>query len=312
MAWKRWIGFDDRYLTIAGTPEERKRQEFIFSMLAIIISSLSAISAISTAIYMLIIFHNWFIAVLTGLFIGLVVFNLNGLIVITAFSAYGTTLAEYFNDHTRYYQQHLSIEKEISDVTDEWIDEKVFLARRQLEQMPEFEVIRRPLDFGEMITMSLRVFFLCVFAIIFSTGMEIFIFRDHINEVLKGLNAYYQKTGDVWMVENILTARQGDSFIMINSYSLLLVLEILLTGLGLWKIVLDILFMFLFITPLIIVFRSREFKEGGYIRAHIISCLSISFRHHLISRRFCQRMDKLFNDTRQALKMEIGMEKEAS
>ena len=297
MTWRRWIGFDDEYLTISGNPEERQRQVFVFSMLAVIIFCLSVISGLSTLIYMLVIFHNWIIALLIGIFIGLIVFNLNGLIVITAFSAYGTTMAEYFNDHYRYYKEHVLTDEDIHDVTDEWIEQKVFYARRQLEQLPVFDIAPRPMTFSEVLTMALRVTFLCLFAILFSTGIEIFLFREQINQVLADLVNYYQSTGDIWMVENILSPGPDDEFVLLNSRSILLVIEILNSGLGAWKIFLDLLFMFLFLTPLIIVFRSREFREGGYIRAHILSCLSISFRHFLISKRFCQKMDRLFSSS---------------
>jgi hypothetical protein len=297
MTWRRWIGFDDKYLKITGTPEERQRQIFVFSMLAIIIVCLSVISGLSTLIYMLVIFHNWIFGILIGIFIGMVVFNLNGLIVITAFSAYGTTMAEYFNDHYRYYKEHIMPDEDIHNVNDEWIDQKVFYARRQLEQLPVFDIPRRGMNFSEVLTMALRVSFLCLFAILFSTGIEIFLFRDQINQVLADLVNYYHNTRDTWMVENILSPGPNDEFVLVNSRSILLVIEILNSGLGVWKIFFDILFMFLFLTPLIIVFRSREFREGGYIRAHIFSCLSISFRHFLISKRFCQQMDRLFRSS---------------
>lgn len=291
------MGYDDRLMESVGTEEIRSRQRLVYRMLSIIIFTLSVLCAVSSVVYMLIIFHSWFIALLVGIFLGLVVFNLNGLIVITAFGAHGTTLAEYFNDHDRYFREHLDPDEDLRNMSDEILEARVKKARMALERLPTFDIARKPSSFDGVFTMSIRVLFLMVLAILFSTGIEILIFRSQINGTLEELLMHYRDAGDTWMVNEVLSPKDGKPFTMIQSNSILLVVELLCSGLGNWKVLIDLVFMAIFITPLMIVFRSREFREGEYIRAYVLSSLSISFRHHLITRRYCQQLDEAFRST---------------
>lgn len=291
------MGYDDSLMESVGTEEIRSRQRLVYRMLSIIIFTLSVLCAVSSVVYMLIIFHSWFIALLVGIFLGLVVFNLNGLIVITAFGAHGTTLAEYFNDHDRYFREHLDPDEDLRNMSDEVLEARVKKARMALERLPTFDIARKPNSFDGVFTMSIRVLFLMVLAILFSTGIEILIFRSQINGTLEELLMHYRDVGDIWMVNEVLSPKDGKPFTMIQSNSILLVVELLCSGLGNWKVLIDLVFMAIFITPLMIVFRSREFREGEYIRAYVLSSLSISFRHHLITRRYCQQVDAAFRST---------------
>lgn len=287
MPWQLQLGIDIDLLK-KSEPEVRDRQIRMLSILSIMLIVIGLICAFSTLVYVLIIFHNWLIAISASIFIGLVAFNLYRLLIMTAMDASGTVLGEYMENHEKHYYEHLDYDTDLTEWSDERILELSATAKQHLREKALLNRLKSGMKSASVLTMTLRVLMLTVLALIFANGIEIFIFKDQINNTLQGLKQAYQQAGDLWMVKEVLTPAENDEFYVIESNSLLLVLEVLFGGMGNWKIILDLLFMILFLIPLAIVFRSKEISRGEYIKEWVLSSLTISFYHFLLTKKYCQ------------------------
>jgi serine/threonine protein kinase len=94
------------------------------------------------------------------------------------------------------------------------------------------------------------------------------------------------------LVENLLNPANGSSFSVLNTNSLLLALEILSKGLGYWKVLIDFIFILIFLLPLIIVIKSKEIKQSEYVRELALSELSITFYHYLHTQKLCKKIER--------------------
>ena len=296
MNWQREIGVDSNLLQKVD-PLLRDRQIFVFSLLSIMLVVVGLICTFSTLIYTMIIFHSWIIAIGSAIFLGLVSFNVYRMLVMTAMDAYGTVLGEYMRDHEQHYFQHIQREQNFEKLKEEEILDLVSVSKQKLRETNLFEKTKKGMKFSEVMTMSLRVIILSLLAITFATGIEIFIFRDKINEILNILSQVYSSNGGNWVLENILTPAPDDEFFIINSNSLLLVIEVLNKGLGNWKILIDLMFLVVFLIPLALVFRSKEVRQGEYIKEMILNMISLTFYHYIQIQKHCQRIQSNFNNT---------------
>jgi hypothetical protein len=289
MSWQLQLGIDIDLLK-KSDPVVRDRQIWMLSLLSVMLIVIGLICTASTILYVLIVFHNWPIAICAGVFIGLVAFNLYRLLVMTAMDGSGTVLGDYMSDHEKHIFEQIDHNADLSNWPEERILEFSARAKQQLREKPLMDKLKSGMNASSVLTMTIRVLMLSVMALIFATGIEIYIFKDQINSVMSHLKEAYQETGDIWMVNNILSPEEGDDFYIIQSNSLLLVLEVLSEGLGYWKLLLDILFMILFLIPLAIVFRSKEISKGEYIKEWVLSSVTISLYHYLSSRKYCQQL----------------------
>ena len=122
MPWHLQIGFDEGIMKKVD-PADKTRQKFIFSMLTIMIIFTSLLVLASSVVYLLIVFHNWFVAITAGLFLSLVVFNLYRLLIITAVNAEKSGIGEYLIHHEKLYEDFIESPKanEISNYPPETI-----------------------------------------------------------------------------------------------------------------------------------------------------------------------------------------------
>jgi hypothetical protein len=289
MNWQREIGVDSNLLQKVD-PSLRDRQIFVFSLLSIMLVIVGFICTFSTLIYTMIIFHSWIIAIGSAIFLGLVSFNVYRMLVMTAMDAYGTVLGEYMRDHEQHYFEHIQREQNFEELKEEEILDFVSVSKQKLRENNLFEKTKKGMKFSEVMTMSIRVIILSLLAITFATGIEIFIFRDKINEILNTLSQVYSSNGGNWVLENILMPAPNDEFFIINSNSLLLVIEVLNKGLGNWKILIDLMFLVVFLIPLALVFRSKEVRQGEYIKEMILNMVSITFYHYIHTQKHCQKI----------------------
>jgi hypothetical protein len=288
MIWHKYLGIDSDLLKKVD-PKQNERQTFIMSSLAIMLFVLSIIVFISSTVYTLIIFHNVIISILAGLFLSVVIFNLYRLLVITALDVSETTLEKYYADHYIHYDDYVSRNQDFTDITDENIDAIVNKAKDDLREKTSIN-FESNYKKNLFLTHGIRVFILSIIALVFANGIELFLFNNEINIVLNDLLDFYVTKNDTWYINNILKPALGDNFYIIDSNSLLLALEILNFGLGNWKILLDFLFIILFILPLAIVLKSNEVKRSEYIRELALSELTITFKHFLLTQRFCKNI----------------------
>ena len=138
------------------------------------------------------------------------------------------------------------------------------------------------------LTMFIRILFITIFAMIFATGIELFIFKGVINDTLAQTRTLLMsEQPDSWTLKEMLTAKEGDNFIFFNTSSLLLLLDILSTALGYWKLLFDLIILLIFLMPLILVFRSREILFGSYVRELALHEIAISHYHYLKTQKAC-------------------------
>jgi hypothetical protein len=286
MAWQLQLGIDIDLLKKAD-PNERDRQIRMLSLLSIMLIVIGIISTISAVVFLVIIFHNWLIAIGGAIFIGMVAFNLYRLLVMTAMDATGTILGEYLKNHELHIFEQVSPDAHFENISDQRLLDMAANAKEQLREKPLLDRTKKGIDFSTILTMMFRVMMLSVLALIFATGLEILIFKDQINQVLEQMKTLYHQTGDTWMVEQMLTPLPDDEFYLIHTNSLLLVLDVLNEGMGYWKLVMDLIFLILFLIPLAIVFRSKELAKGVYIKEWALSSITISYYHHLITQKYC-------------------------
>lgn len=289
MSWHLQIGVD-RDLLKKVDPKLNERQTFILSSISIMLVIVSLICFFSSILYTLIVFHNWWIAIGVGFFLALVVFNLYRLFVMTALDVSGSTLEEFYVDHEKHYSEHHEIGRDMTNVSDEKIQEIVAISKEKLREKSQMDIGRKQLPFSHILTMTLRVVILSIIALVFATGIELFIFKNQINDVLEQLKNQYITHGETWMVENILTPGPNDQFYIFNANSLLLAIDILERGLGYWKVVMDIIFLVIFLIPLALVFKSKEIKQSEYMRELALSEITITFYHYLHTQKLCQKI----------------------
>ena len=289
MSWHKYIGIDTDLLTKVD-PKHSERQTFILSTLTLMLFVISIICFFSGIVYALIIFQSWPIALFIGVFLSVMVFNLYRLLVMTALDVSESSLEPYYLDHEKHYSDNVELDEDYSKLTDEKIKEIVYVAKDKLREKtalnpPNRDTKRHPL------TMFLRVIILTIIGLVFANGLELFLFNNQINEVLNDLVKLYANKNETWMVENMLNPREGSSFSVLNTNSLLLALEILNKGLGNWKILIDLIFILIFLLPLIIVLKSKEIKQSEYVQELALSELTITFYHYLHTQKFCKKIE---------------------
>ena len=208
----------------------------------------------------------------------------------TALDVSESSLEPYYLDHEKHYSDYVELDEDYSKLTDEKIKEIVYVAKDKLREKtalnpPNRDTKRHPL------TMFLRVIILTIIGLVFANGLELFLFNNQINEVLNDLVKLYATKNDTWMIENMLNPREGSSFSVLNTNSLLLALEILNKGLGNWKLLIDLTFILIFLLPLMIVLKSKEIKQSEYVQELALSELTITFFHYLHTQKLCKKIE---------------------
>jgi hypothetical protein len=293
MSWNKLLGFDNDLLLKADI-KLGERQSYIMSMLAIMLIFIALICFASSLVYVLTIFKSWPIAILVALFLFFVVFNLYRLFIMTAYNVSGSNLEEYYKKHEKHYAEHIEIGSEMAGLSDTEIIEIVAVSKDQLRQKTQMKAS----SVSNLITICIQVISISILALIFATGIEFYVFKEQINSILEELKNQYSKQENSLMIEYLFTAEKGKDFIVFNTNSLLLIIDLLNRGLGNWKIVIDLIFLIIFLIPLVLVSKSKEIREGDYIREMALSEITISFYHYLHAQRFCQRTIKEVKETK--------------
>jgi hypothetical protein len=289
MSWYKLVGIDDGIMKKV-TDEDKNRQKFIFSMLVIMMIMIALFVLISSIIYLLIIFHSWTVAICTGLFLSLVIFNLYRFLTISAINAEKSGIGQYQIKHEKQYHDFIDNFKinEIAHMPEEAIRKIVNDRKDELrEKFPEYYANKYKIT-TSILTMAIRLSFLSIIALVFSTGLELFIFKSQVNEVLDATaNTLRQEVPDSWILKNMLTPQEGKEFTLFHCNSLLLIINVLHAGLGYWKLILDLIFLTIFLLPLILIFKSKEIQKGDYVRELALHEISISFYHYLKTQKRC-------------------------
>ena len=140
-----------------------------------------------------------------------------------------------------------------------------------------------------IISICIRFLYLGVIAYIFAFGLEIYIFKDQINEVLLETKALLSTENPTSFLIQSINVDPGHSFIeYIHSNSLLFVIEILTNGLGNIKYIIDGIIILIFIGPALLHLTSSEILKGAYVKELAIHEISISHYHYLKTQKLCK------------------------
>lgn len=292
--------------------ETRDRQFLVYNLLALMFYILVICCTISGIVYGLILFNNWPIAITLGLFFGLISFLL---LILVLFLTMTTNHEDLYDSMTNMSPHFEPFQKQdLSSISDEQAlkmtqEKKMFL--RETSHPPSMDRFHLSGILTSMIKVSLILIISCIVA----NAIEILMFHDKLNDSLKSIkqNELIQylaesdrnqdtlkKTNEAlnqkrllasWTVE-MLTEDKDQPFKLINSKSLILSLEILDKAIGKSKIVLDVLFALLFLTPFVLVKKSREYSGGAFLKEVALTDISTSFYSFLITQRTCQNIKK--------------------
>jgi hypothetical protein len=287
MSWHLQLGFDERIMHKVD-PKQVERQRFIFSILTLMLVAVALIVFFSCLVYSLVLFHNWPISIIVSIFLSLVVFNIYRFLVVSAVNASYSGLSPILKNHEKAYDEFLSNDLDFTSFTESQIQHLINAKKEYLRSI--FPAVAMP---GTSVssgywTMLIRISIITVFAIIFSTGIELFIFRESINEVLYATKVVLiREQPNSFILNDLLRSKNGEEFIWFNCNSLLFLLNILNSSLGNWKLFLDIIFLAIFLMPIVLVFRSREVLFGSYVQELALHEIAISHYHYLRTQKLC-------------------------
>jgi hypothetical protein len=183
MAWHLQLGFDERIMQKVDS-RQLDRQKFVFSTLTLMLMAIGSLVFFSSLVYSIILFHNWLVALAIGLFLSLVVFNIYRFLIVSSVNAGYTGLATFLKNHELAYLEHLNNEEDFSSFSEAQIQHLVNSRKdylRSLFPLSESSTNTENLGFW---TMLVRVSMIAIIALVFATGLELFLFRGPINETL--------------------------------------------------------------------------------------------------------------------------------
>jgi hypothetical protein len=292
MAWHLQLGFDEGIMQKVD-PKEVKRQRYIFSILTLMLLAVAILVVFSCFVFTSIIFHQWVVAISVALFIGYVVFNMYRFLVVSALNASTTALHVFQSNHELAYADYLKNDIDFSQLTDEKILRLVNVKKDELRKSFAIDASLRVNPSGEFLSMAVRFFFIVLFAIVFASGIELFIYKGPINETLSSAkDILSSQHPDSWTLQNLLVSEKSTSLISFESSSLLMLLDIMNNGLGYWKLLMDFLVILIFLLPMILVFKSREILRGPYVREQALHEIAISHYHYLKTQKACYDISK--------------------
>jgi hypothetical protein len=292
MAWHLQLGFDERIMQKVDS-RQLDRQKFVFSTLTLMLMAIGSLVFFSSLVYSIILFHNWLVALAIGLFLSLVVFNIYRFLIVSSVNAGYTGLATFLKNHELAYLEHLNNEEDFSSFSEAQIQHLVNSRKDYLRSLfPLSESSTNTANLGFW-TMLVRVSMIAIIALVFATGLELFLFRGPINETLDAVKWLLAKDQpDSYLLLEVLTPREGQGFIWLNSNSLLYLIQVITAALGHWKLVLDVFFLLFFLMPLFLIFRSREILFGSYVQELALHEIAISHYHFLKTQKFCNQISE--------------------
>ncbi len=306
---KYLFGFRPEYLSKADEAEKRN-QFFAFNVLAFMLWTLVILATISAVCYGLIIFESWLIALISGLIFGGIFFLLMLLVLFLNMTTQHKDLYEKMTDMETVFDEYrntdlesISDEKAMLTVTD------FAMKLREENTFPD----RRSTHGSNLFTSAIKLAMIILISIIVANGMEILIFRDKLNQsmsdirnskILLELSSSKSEAVSLnnnpideeysihanWMLD--MVDEKNGNFILVECHSLLLTLKIMSTTLGVWKIIIDVLFTLLFLTPFIVVRRSRFIAGGVFLKEAAILDISISLMFYILTEKKCREIKR--------------------
>ena len=252
-----------------------------FSLLIGVLILITLMVSLSSLVYSSIVFQDTWIGVLISIFIGGIVFNIYRMLIVTSLESDHSELSRICNDPKSLILDYerklkkvpiteLGIESLVKDIMHE--------TRAKILDNPDRAAKDRTTFF---IKLSIALFFgLC-----FSTGLEIFIFKDQLNELISQVNLIYANQTDSWIFN---TTAPNSTHRIINSRSLLLVINLLSDSLGNLKYLIDLIVVFIFCIPILLVYRTSLISEGKAVEELALDEIEITITHNLKTLAYCE------------------------
>jgi hypothetical protein len=284
----------------------RERQFLVYNNLALMFYTLVGISIVAGGIYGLILFNSWIYAICIGLFLGFISFIL-------------LLLVLFLNMTTNYQDLYLKmtnmnpiLEKYYNENLENLTDEKahqIVTEQKMLLRESSQEAENDPFRLSSILTSIIKVSLILILSCVVANAMEFLMFHGKLNDTFQRIknDKYIQACASIQLEEaselqdkkimanwtlDMLKENPDEPFILIDSHSILLSMQILDLCLGKFKIVLDVLFALLFLTPFILVRKSKEYAGGAFLKEAALVDISSSFMFFLLAQRERQRIKR--------------------
>lgn len=303
--------FGTRNFLLEKVEEEARAGQYrAYNLLALMFYTMVLACVISGVVYGLVLFNDWLLAAAMGLLLGLISFVL---LILVLFLNLTTNHQDLYNNMTnmsaifKQYEgqdfSHMSDEEAIKRVH----EQKMLL--RETNHTPSFDHFHVSGIFSSAIKVVLILVISCVVA----NAFELLMFHKSLNNTLAKIEAspmlnaaaeLRDSTGGTlhlsmlqqekqvlaqWTLD-MLREEPGKPFKLIDSQSILLAFEVLDMSVGKYKILMDILFALLFLTPFVLVKKSHEYGGGELLKEAALMDISISFYAFLITQRESQKI----------------------
>ena len=295
--------------------EEKARlgQYRAYNLLALMFYTLVFACFISGIVYGLVLFNSWLWAIVMGLFLGFISFVLLILVLFLNLTTNHQDLYNHMTNMSSIFKQyegqdftHLSDEEAIKIVH----EQKMLL--RETNHTPSFDHFH----ISGIFSSAIKVVLILVISCVVANAMELLMFRHSLNNSLAQIEAnpminaaaeLRDSTGSLnalssddqqkqvmakWTLD-MLKENPDKPFQLIHSQSILLAFDILDMSLGKFKIIMDILFALLFLTPFVLVRKSHEYGGGELLKEAALMDISISYYAFLVTQRESQKITQL-------------------
>jgi len=304
---KYLFGINKEYL---NTTEQdiSKRQILVYNILSIMLLTLVFIIFLSGIFYGVIIFGNWFYAIIMGIFLALICFVVLLLVLFLNMTTKYRSLYEMMTNMDSVFKKSDNIN--LSKMNDRELIEIVNIHKKEISNS-SIESDPDPFHWSKIITSSIKVALILIISIVIANGIELYLFKGSINKsisiiknseqlnksILKNnekndIIIYNKKYATAQWTYNMLDEKKDQPFHLINCYSILLSIDIMNMSMGKWKLFVDILFTLLFLSPYILVKKSIEYSGGVYQKEVALHNISTAHMFYLLTQRKCQGIKK--------------------
>jgi hypothetical protein len=275
----KYFGVNTDYFQNIEKPEAN-RQILIYNILAVMVLILAALVSLSILIFTLLIFQSWILGIILMIFAFIVIWNLYNLIIVISLVPSNNELYNQWINFEKYLEKYIGPEHE--ELSNLEINNIVQQNKEILRKSKKRKTRYKPslsLFFKDLMILSVIV----ILALLTANAIQLFIFSDNINLLLAELNTNLVATDSSM---NIIFKEDPERpFVILNSYSILIDLEILLRAMGNWKYISDTFFIILFFLPYVVIKKSEEIRDGAYLRENVLHEISINFTSELLTRK---------------------------
>jgi hypothetical protein len=293
------FGVREEYFTKVSD-KETARQFRVYNNLSLMFYTLIAISTLAGLIYGLVLFNSWWIAIGVGLFLGGISFTLLLLVFFLNMTTNYQNLYLTMTDMNPIFEEHEN--DDLKNLSDERAEEKV-QAKKMLLRETNQEAKFDHFHLSSVVTSIIKVTLILIISCVVANSLEFLIFHKSLNSSLNSLKnnetlvacAKHELTENndelnrkITLARWTLSMLKEDAnapFILIKSKSLLLSMEILSLSIGKSKVVLDIVIALLFLTPFVLLKKSKEYAGGIFLKEAALYDIQCSHMFFLISER---------------------------